>query len=203
VNVYGLSEVVGPGVSCECVEERSGSHVNEDHFLPEIVDPESGEPVPEGGEGVLVFTTLTKEALPVLRYWTGDICTLDSSPCSCGRTLVRMGPIVGRSDDMLIVRGVNVFPSQVGAVLGRMPELSPHFGLVVRRLGTLDEVEVLAEVSPEVLLTLNDDRARELSERAAALIRDTIGCSMAVTLVEPGKAPRSDGGKIERVQDLR
>ncbi|HET7745278.1 MAG TPA: phenylacetate--CoA ligase [Gaiellaceae bacterium] len=203
VNVYGLSEVVGPGVSCECVEERSGSHVNEDHFLPEIVDPESGVPLPEGTEGVLVLTTLTKEALPVLRYWTGDICSLRSEPCSCGRTLVRMGPIVGRSDDMLIVRGVNVFPSQVGAVLGRLPELSPHFGLVVRRLGTLDEVEVLAEVTPEVVPSLNDDRARELSERTAALIRDTIGCSMTVTLVEPGKAPRSDGGKIQRVQDLR
>jgi len=203
VNVYGLSEVVGPGVSCECVEERSGSHVNEDHFLPEIVDPDSGAPLPDGEEGVLVFTTLTKEALPVLRYWTGDICTLDSSPCSCGRTLVRMGPILGRSDDMLIVRGVNVFPSQVGAVLGRLPELSPHFGLVVRRLGTLDEVEVLAEVTPEVVPSQNDDRTRELSERAAALIRDTVGCSMTVTLVEPGKGPRSDGGKIQRVQDLR
>ncbi len=190
-------------MSCECVEERSGSHVNEDHFLPEIIDPDSGEPLPEGEEGVLVFTTLTKEALPVLRYWTGDICTLDSSSCSCGRTLVRMGPIIGRSDDMVVVRGVNVFPSQVGAVLGRMPELSPHFGLVVRRLGTMDEVEVLAEVTPEVVPSLNDDRARALSERAAVLIRDTIGCSMTVTLVEPGKGPRSDGGKIQRVQDLR
>ncbi len=203
VNVYGLSEVVGPGVSCECVEERTGSHVNEDHFLPEIVDPDSGAPLPEGEEGVLVFTTLTKEALPVLRYWTGDVCTLDSSPCSCGRTFVRMGPIVGRSDDMVVVRGVNVFPSQVGSVLGRMPELSPHFGLVVRRLGTLDEVEVLAEVAPAAVASLDDHRARELSERAASLIRDTIGCSMTVTLVEPGKGPRSDGGKIQRVQDLR
>jgi phenylacetate-CoA ligase len=116
-------------VSCECAEERAGSHVNEDHFLPEIVDSESGEPVPEGEEGVLVFTTLTKEALPLLRYWTGDISSLSSAPCSCGRTLVRMGPIVGRSDDMLVVRGVNVYPSQVGAVLGMIPGLSPHFGL--------------------------------------------------------------------------
>ena len=144
-NLFGLSEVIGPGVSCECVEERSGSHVNEDHFLPEIVDPESGEPLPEGEEGVLVFTTLTKQALPLVRYWTGDISSLSTAPCSCGRTLVRMGQIVGRSDDMLIIRGVNVYPSQVGAVLGRVPELSPHFGLVVRRLGTLDEVEVPAD----------------------------------------------------------
>ncbi len=201
-NLFGLSEVIGPGVSCECVEERTGSHVNEDHFLPEIVDPDSGEPLAEGEEGVLVFTTLTKEALPLVRYWTGDISSLSSTACVCGRTLVRMGPIVGRSDDMLIIRGVNVYPSQVGSVLGRVPELSPHFGLVVRRLGTLDEVEVLAEPRAEVL-PLTDERVRELSERAAALIRDTIGCTIAVTLVGPGEAPRSDGGKIQRVTDLR
>ena len=202
-NVFGLSEVIGPGVSCECVEERSGSHVNEDHFLPEVVDPESGEPLGEGEEGVLVFTTLTKEALPLVRYWTGDICSLSTASCSCGRTLARMGLIVGRSDDMLIIRGVNVYPSQVGAVLGRMPELSPHFGLVVRRLGTLDEVEVLAEVNGDVLPTLTDERVRELSDHAAGLIRETIGTTMVVTLVQPGEAPRSDGGKIQRVRDLR
>jgi phenylacetate-CoA ligase len=195
-NIFGLSEVIGPGVSCECVEERSGSHVNEDHFLPEIVDPESGEARPEGEEGVLLITTLTKEALPLVRYWTGDICSLSYRPCSCGRTLVRMGPIVGRSDDMLIVRGVNVYPSQVGAVLGRIPELSPHFGLVVRREGTLDEIEVLVEPTGSV-----DEGA--VAERAAALIRETIGCTMTVTVVAPGAAPRSDGGKIQRVVDLR
>jgi phenylacetate-CoA ligase len=202
-NIFGLSEVIGPGVSCECVEERAGSHVNEDHFIPEIVDPESGEPVAEGEEGVLVVTTLTKEALPLVRYWTGDICTLSHRPCACGRTFVRMGPIVGRSDDMLIVRGVNVYPSQVGAVLGRVPELSPHFGLVVRRLGTLDEVEVVVEPTSETLITLDDARVKEIADRSAALIRDTIGCTMLVTLVQPGEAPRSDGGKIQRVRDLR
>jgi phenylacetate-CoA ligase len=202
-NIFGLSEVIGPGVSCECIEERAGSHVNEDHFLPEIVDPETGEPVAEGEEGVLVITTLTKEALPLIRYWTGDICSLSHRPCSCGRTLVRMGPIVGRSDDMLIVRGVNVYPSQVGAVLGRIPELSPHFGLVVRRLGTLDEVEVVVEPTAETLPTLDDARVKELTDRSAGLIRDTIGCTMLVTLVQPGEAPRSDGGKIQRVRDLR
>ncbi len=196
-NIFGLSEVIGPGVSGECVEERAGSHVNEDHFLPEIVDPETGAPLAEGEEGVLVFTTLTKEALPLIRYWTGDICSLSSAPCACGRTLVRMGPIVGRSDDMLIIRGVNVYPSQVGGVLGRVPELSPHFGLVVRREGTLDEVEVLVEPKAGVAA------APELGERVGALIRETIGCTMAVTLVGPGEAPRSDGGKIQRVRDLR
>ncbi len=196
-NIFGLSEVIGPGVSGECTEERVGSHVNEDHFLPEIVDPETGAPVGDGDEGVLVFTTLTKEALPLVRYWTGDICSLATAECSCGRTLVRMGPILGRSDDMLIIRGVNVYPSQVGDVLGRIEELSPHFGLVVRRSGTLDEVEVLAEPNPGVA------PGAELSGRVAAIIRDTIGCTMAVTLVGPGEAPRSDGGKIQRVQDLR
>ncbi|MBA2462491.1 MAG: phenylacetate--CoA ligase, partial [Actinobacteria bacterium] len=116
-NIYGLSEVIGPGVSNECLEERSGSHVNEDHFFPEIVDPGSGEPVAEGEEGVLVFTTLTKEALPLIRYWTGDICSLSSEPCSCGRTLRRMSLIKGRTDDMLIIRGVNIYPSQIEAVI--------------------------------------------------------------------------------------
>ena len=202
-NLYGLSEIIGPGVSGECAEERSGSHVNEDHFLPEIVDPESGEPLAEGEEGVLVFTTLTKQALPLIRYWTGDICSLSTAPCSCGRTLVRMGQIIGRSDDMLIIRGVNVYPSQIGSVLGHVPELSPHFGLVVRRTGTLDEVEVLAEPRVELLPSLTDELAREVTERAERLVRDTIGCTMAVTLVGPGEAPRSDGGKIQRVTDLR
>src|SRR2546423_4594020 len=112
-NIFGLSEVIGPGVSCECVEERHGAHVNEDHFLPEVVDAETGEPLPEGEQGVLVFTTLTKQALPLVRYWTGDIASLSSAPCSCGRTLVRMSRIAGRADDMLIIRGVNVFPTQV------------------------------------------------------------------------------------------
>ena len=196
-NVYGLSEVIGPGVSCECVEERAGSHVNEDHFLPEIVDPESGEPLGEGEEGVLVITTLTKQALPLVRYWTGDVCSLSHRPCSCGRTFVRMGPIVGRSDDMLIVRGVNVYPSQVGAVLGRIPELSPHFGLVVRRVGTLDQVEVVVEPADDA------GDATAAVAQAATLIQSTIGCTMSVTLVAVGEAPRSDGGKIQRVTDLR
>ena len=145
-NIYGLSEVIGPGVSCECVEARAGSHVNEDHFLPEVVDAESGEPLPEGEEGVLVFTTLTKEALPVVRYWTGDITSLSSEPCSCGRTLVRMGLIRGRADDMLIIRGVNVYPTQVEAALLQLPELTPNYRIVVSRSGTLDEAEVEVEI---------------------------------------------------------
>ena len=197
-NLFGLSEIIGPGVSGECTEARDGLHVNEDHFLAEIVDPETGEPLPEGKEGVLVVTTLTKEALPVVRYWTGDLTTLTTEPCVCGRTFARMGPIVGRTDDMLIVRGVNVYPSQVGAVLGRVPELSPHFGLEVRRDDTLDEVVVVAEPATEV----SGADGAELRARAERLIRETIGCSMTVRLVAPGEAPRSDGGKIQRVMDL-
>ena len=125
----------GPASSNECLEARDGSHVNEDHFLPEIVDPETGEPVPEGEEGVLVLTTLTKQAMPLLRYWTGDVTSLRSEPCRCGRTLVRMGLIKGRTDDMLIIRGVNVYPTQVESVLVRMPELTPHYRIVVTRRG--------------------------------------------------------------------
>ena len=206
-NIYGLSEVIGPGVSNECVEARDGSHVNEDHFLPEIVDPESGEPLPEGEEGVLVFTTLTKQALPLVRYWTGDVTTLSSEECACGRTLVRMGLIKGRTDDMLIIRGVNVYPTQVESVLVRVPELTPHYRLVVTRDGTLDEVEVEVEVSEDYARSLGGElrpaEAEPLERRVAGLIRETIGTSMAVTLLPPGRGPRSEGGKLARVDDRR
>jgi phenylacetate-CoA ligase len=197
-NIYGLTEVIGPGVSNECVEARDGSHVNEDHFLPEIVDPESGEPVPEGEEGVLVFTTLTKQAMPVLRYWTGDITSLNPEPCECGRTLTRMALIKGRTDDMLIIRGVNVYPTQIETVLSAFPELSPHYRLVVTREGTLDDLEVQSEVADQANLADGS-----LAERVAATIKGTVGCSARVTLVAPGEAPRSEGGKLARVQDLR
>jgi phenylacetate-CoA ligase len=209
-NIYGLSEVIGPGVSNECVEERAGSHVNEDHFLPEIVDPETGEPLPEGREGVLVVTTLTKEALPLVRYWTGDITSLSSEPCSCGRTLVRMGAITGRSDDMLIIRGVNVYPTQVEAALLRMPELTPNYRIVVTRDGTLDAAEVEIEVSEAFLREAGSDslagdlaHVRELTARAEHELRETIGCSLAVALRAPGTVPRSEGGKLQRVLDKR
>jgi phenylacetate-CoA ligase len=197
-NIYGLTEVIGPGVSNECVEVREGSHVNEDHFLPEIVDPESGEPVPNGEEGVLVFTTLTKQAMPVLRYWTGDITSLNSEPCECGRTLTRMALIKGRTDDMLIIRGVNVYPTQIETVLAGFSELAPHYRLVVTREGTLDDLEVQAEVAEDAHLA---DGA--LAERVATTIKSTIGCTARVTLVAPGEAPRSEGGKLARVTDLR
>lgn len=209
-NIFGLSEVIGPGVSCECVEERAGAHVNEDHFLPEIVDPETGESLPEGEEGVLVVTTLTKQALPVIRYWTGDITSLSSEPCSCGRTLVRMSSIKGRADDMLIVRGVNVYPTQVEAALLEVHELTPNYIIVVSREGTLDEAYVEVEVSEAFLEEGGADRLAEdlghvaaLRERTERRLRETIGCSLPVKLAAPGTLPRSEGGKLQRVVDRR
>ena len=135
VNMYGLSEIVGPGVAVQCREVREGSHVNEDHFLAEVVDPETGEPLPEGAEGELVFSTLTKEALPLLRYRTGDIASLDRAPCACGRTLARMGTVRGRRDDMLIIRGVNLYPSEVEHALLHVEGVAPHYQLVRRAPG--------------------------------------------------------------------
>jgi phenylacetate-CoA ligase len=209
-NIFGLSEVIGPGVSCECVGERAGLHVNEDHFLPEVVDRESGEPLPEGEEGVLIFTTLTKQALPLVRYWTGDIASLSSAPCSCGRTLVRMSRIAGRTDDMLIIRGVNVFPTQVEAALLQLPELTPNYRIVVTRIGTLDEAEVEIEVSETFLRAAGTDslseeleHVRELRGRAEHRLRETIGCTLRVTLKATGTVPRSEGGKLQRVDDRR
>jgi phenylacetate-CoA ligase len=213
-NIYGLSEIIGPGVSNECVEGRDGSHVMEDHFYPEILDPDTAMPVPDGTEGVLVLTTLTKEALPLLRYWTGDITSLVRGTCVCGRTLVRMRLIKGRTDDMLIIRGVNVYPSQVESVLAGVPELAPHYRLTVTRDGTLDDISVDAEVSEAFFrevgtATLSDEvveadhRLRALRTRIAANIRDLIGVAMAVRLVPPGDAPRSEGGKLNRVVDRR
>ena len=209
-NIFGLSEVIGPGVSCECVEERAGSHVNEDHFLAEVVDPETGEPLPEGEDGVLVFTTLTKEALPLVRYWTGDISSLSSVPCACGRTLARMARIKGRADDMLIIRGVNVYPTQVEGALLQLPELTPNYRILVARSGTLDEAEVEVEVSEVFLreagtesLSGDLDHVRELRERAERRLQGSIGCSLAVSLRAPGTMPRSEGGKLQRVVDRR
>jgi phenylacetate-CoA ligase len=199
-NIYGLSEIVGPGVANECTEAREGSHLNEDQFLAEVVDPETGEPLAEGEEGVLVLTTLTKEALPLVRYWTGDITRLDSSPCVCGRTLARMAPIAGRTDDMLIVRGINVYPSQVAAAIGGVAGVSSHHRLLLRRSGTMDEVEVEVEVDP----SHRAGAAREpLEARLERLIKESVGSSMRVSLREPGELPRSDGGKLPRVVDLR
>jgi phenylacetate-CoA ligase len=208
VNIYGLSEVIGPGVSNECVEAQHGSHVFEDHFLVEVLDAKSGEPLPYGEAGELTFTTLTKEALPVVRYRTGDLASLDPSPCACGRTHVRMSLIIGRTDDMLIIRGVNVFPSQVESVAVHFPELSPHYQLRITRERTLDDLEVRIESSgPPAesggMVGLPPDVISGLEARVAARLRGVTGIGMRVRIVPPGSLPRSEGGKLRRVVDER
>jgi phenylacetate-CoA ligase len=196
LNMYGLSEIVGPGVSAECREGRSGSHVHEDHFLVETVDPATGEPVPEGEHGELVFTTLTKEALPLLRYRTGDIAALTLDRCVCGRTLARMGPVTGRRDDMLIIRGVNLYPSEVEFALLGVEGVAPHYQLVVERPELMDELTVRCEPS-----SAGADRAA-LAARIGRTLRAETGISMHVELLEPGEVPRSEG-KAVRVLDRR
>ncbi len=201
VNIYGLSEVIGPGVSNECVDAQDGSHVFEDHFLVEALDPASEDPVPPGEVGELTFTTLTKEALPVIRYRTGDLASLDPSPCVCGRTHARMSLVVGRTDDMLIIRGVNVFPSQVEAVVVDFAELSPHYQLQVTRKGALDDLEVRIESAPEY--APHGDEATALAARVTERLRGVTAVAIRVTIVPPGTLPRSEGAKLRRVIDER
>jgi phenylacetate-CoA ligase len=199
-NNYGLSEVIGPGVAGEC-GARAGMHVAEDHFLVECVNPETLEPVRDGEPGELVFTTLTKEALPVLRYRTRDLAALDHSPCPCGRTGVRMSRVVGRSDDMLIIRGVNVFPSQVEEALLRVEGTAPHYLIEISRPGTLDEVVVKVEVRPG---DFRDEMREmiELRDRIDREIHAVTGVRMTVELVAPNTLERS-AGKARRVLDHR
>jgi phenylacetate-CoA ligase len=189
LDIYGLSEVIGPGVSAECVEARDGAHVNEDHFLVEVIEPASGEAVPDGELGELVFTTLTKEALPLLRYRTGDLASVTREPCACGRTFARMSRIVGRTDDMLIIRGVNVFPSEVERVLLEIAGLEPHYQLVVDRPEHLDELTVQVE---------GDASAAEVRSR----LSHALGVAARVEVVRTGSLPRSEG-KALRVVDRR
>ncbi|MFL5659404.1 MAG: phenylacetate--CoA ligase family protein [Ktedonobacteraceae bacterium] len=213
-NLYGLSEIIGPGVSQECIEARAGSHIWEDHFYPEVVDSGTGEPLADGKDGVLIFTHLTREAMPLLRYWTGDITYLTHEPCSCGRTHARMGPIRGRSDDMLVVRGMNLYPTQVEEVLMGIPGVVPHYQVAVKREGTLDEVEVKVEVTEDIFREIAQETLSEESVEADAgmqslrnriqhTIKGTIGLNMKVILMAPGTIPRSEGGKLKRAVDLR
>ena len=195
---YGLSEVIGPGVAAEC-EVRTGLHVHEDHFLPEVVDPTTGVPLLPGERGELVLTTLTKEATPLLRYRTGDITELAFDPCPCGRTLVRMARVNGRIDDMLIVRGVNVFPAEVEMVLMQVPELAPQFQLIVDRRRALDVLEVQVEVREHGFA---EDAIHALAERAGNALRDALGLSAVVTLLPPRQLPRREG-KAVRIVDRR
>jgi phenylacetate-CoA ligase len=195
VDIYGLSEIMGPGVAVEC-EAREGLHGWEDHFLFEIIDPGSGQPLPEGATGELVITTLTKQALPMIRYRTRDITRLSRQPCACGRSHVRIRRITGRNDDMLIIRGVNVYPSQIEAVLVGLPGLAPHYQLVLERRGTLDELTVEVEAASA------QDGHSQIEEHVRHHIKSRIGVTAAVVVKKPGEVPRSQG-KAVRVRDLR
>jgi phenylacetate-CoA ligase len=192
VDIYGLSEILGPGVAVEC-EAQDGLHGWEDHFVFEIIDPDSGRPLPDGEEGELVITTLTKQALPMIRYRTRDITRLARGRCACGRTHARLERITGRNDDMLIIRGVNVYPSQIEAVLVGLPGLAPHYQLVVERRGSLDELTIEVE-SPE--------EPGPVAERVRHHVKSMIGVTAAVRVLKPGEVPRSQG-KAVRVRDLR
>ena len=200
LNVYGLSEITGPGVAVEC-PERQGMHVAEDHFLPEVVDPKTLEPVPAGTTGELVLTTLSKEGMPLLRYRTRDLTALDPSACRCGRTLVRLGRIMARSDDMLIIRGVNVYPSQVEHALLQVPELAPHYLLVVRREHALDTLEVQVEWQPGAAVA-EPGATDAIAARVRRRLLESLGLSAGVSLVAPKTIERS-AGKAKRVLDLR
>ena len=190
-DIYGLSEIMGPGVSYEC-QEQNGSHINEDHFYPEIINPETLEQLPYGTQGELVFTTLTKEGMPLLRYRTKDLCTLTNDPCPCGRTSVKMGRIVGRSDDMLIIRGINVFPSQVESVILEMKEFEPQYMLIVDRVNNLDTLQVQVEVRRDFF---SDDLGRMLAMKKslADKLKSVLSISADVKLMEPGSIERSQG----------
>lgn len=205
VDFYGLSEVIGPGVASECVEARDGLHLNEDHFLPEIVDPTSGVPLPVGREGELVLTSLTKEALPVIRYRTGDVTRLDPEPCRCGRTTVRMARIKGRTDDMLIIKGVNVFPSQLEAALLTVQDLAPHYQLLVDRRGAFPTLAVHVEPAERVVQGWGGFEAASaqvtaLSARVAACLRGHLGLNPEIAVVAPKTIPRSEGKAVRVVE---
>jgi phenylacetate-CoA ligase len=200
VDVYGLSEILGPGVACECLEARAGLHGWEDHFLFEAIDPETGAPVPPGASGELVITTLSKEALPMLRYRTRDITRLDTAPCVCGRTHLRIMRVTGRNDDMLIIRGVNIYPSQIEAVLVGFPDIAPHYQLVIERAGALDHLTI--EVEAGALTAASTEARRNLSAAVGRHVKSLVGVTCAVTIKSPGEIPRSQG-KAVRVRDLR
>ena len=201
LDIYGLSEIIGPGVSCECIEAQAGLHVNSDHFLVEVVDPDSGHPLAPGERGELVFTTLTKEAMPVLRYRTGDLAALDVSPCDCGRTLPRMSKVTGRKDDMLVIRGVNVYPSEVEAVLLAERAVAPHYLLVVDRAEAMPRLVVACELAAGWSIcadTEEAERERVAAEVGAALLQ-RLGLTTEVRVLPAGTIPRVELGKAQRV----
>ena len=199
-DIYGLSEIAGPGVACDC-QFKTGMHIQDDHFYPEIVDVDTLEPLPYGESGELVFTTLTKEGMPLIRYRTRDIASLNNDPCPCGRTSVKLNKITGRSDDMLIIRGVNVFPSQIESVLLKNADVTPHYHINVDRVNNLDTMEIVVELSPSISVDevahVEDIRRKLVAEMASAL-----SVSAKITLVSPGSVARSEG-KAKRISDFR
>ena len=199
-DIYGLSEIAGPGVACDC-EFKTGMHFQDDHFYPEIVDVDTLEPLPYGESGELVITTLTKEGMPLIRYRTRDIASLNDDPCPCGRTSVKLNKITGRSDDMLIIRGVNVFPSQIESVLLKNESIQPHYHINVDRVNNLDVMEIVVELSPNVAL---DEVAHveEIRKKLAADMASALSVSAKITLVSPGTVARSEG-KAKRITDNR
>jgi len=196
VNFYGLSEMCGPGVATECLAARDGLHVNEDHFIVEVIDPETSAPLPEGTTGELVFTTLTKEALPLIRYRTGDLGALTEEPCRCGRTTARLTNMSGRRDDMMIIRGVNLYPSHVEQILTGVDGVAPHWRLILERPGPMDELTLECEPS-----SLDADRG-VLEQTLEANLKEATGVRIAVSVLDPGAVPRSEG-KAVRVVDRR
>lgn len=199
-DIYGLSEIAGPGVACDC-QFKTGMHIQDDHFYPEIVDVNTLEPLPYGESGELVFTTLTKEGMPLIRYRTRDIASLNVDPCPCGRTSVKLNKITGRSDDMLIIRGVNVFPSQIESVLLKNKDVAPHYHINVDRVNNLDTMEIVVELSPSVSV---DEVAHveEIRRKLAAEMASALSVSAKITLVSPGTVARSEG-KAKRITDYR
>jgi len=205
VDFYGLSEIMGPGVAVECAHARRGLHIAEDHFLPEVIDSATGEPVPAGAEGELVLTCLTKQALPMLRYRTGDITTLDPEPCPCGRTSARMARIKGRSDDMLVIKGVNLYPSQLEAALLTVPELAPHYQLMVDRTEGFPTIAVEVEPTPEAVQGWGGFEAggaarAALSGRIGELLRAHLSLNPEIVIVPPKTLPRSEGKAVRVVE---
>ena len=200
IDIYGLSEIIGPGVACEC-DQQDGLHINEDHFYPEIINPITGEVLGEGEKGELVLTTITKEGMPMIRYRTRDLTVLNREPCPCGRTLVRMSKVLGRSDDMLIIRGVNVFPSQVESVLLSLGETSPHYQLIVDRVGHLDTLTVMVEVS-DTMFSDEVRRLEMLEKKIQNELASVLKVSAQVRLVAAKTLERSEG-KAKRVIDNR
>lgn len=206
VDIYGLSEVMGPGVSIECHEAQNGLHIMEDHFYVEVIDPKTLEVLPDGEEGELVFTSLTKEAVPIIRYRTGDIGSIWHETCQCGRTTVKMSRVKGRIDDMLIIRGVNVFPSEIESYLLQVEELEPHYQLALTRKGPLDNVELNVEVNEEyykkVNYDLNHQQVVRLSKEISHMLKNKCLVSIKINIDKPGSIPRSEG-KAVRIVDLR